>query len=155
MYFDGRKDATQVTMQEPSDKFYSLVQLEDHYTVGGEFGKYYLTHFSTDVGKGRTIARKIFNIIAATKLHDGLAVAGPDGTATMTGKYKDCITILEELLNKPLQWVVFSKIPMSYSCIMSLVCLIEPKIVLTYLQDQLRNVQMKMFQVGQLQLFKS
>ena len=35
IYFDGRKDATQVTMQGPNDRFYRSVQLEDHYTMIG------------------------------------------------------------------------------------------------------------------------
>ena len=47
IYFDGRKDATQVTIQGPNDKYYKSMQLEDHYTLIGEPGEYYLTHFST------------------------------------------------------------------------------------------------------------
>ena len=70
IYFDGRKDAIQVTMQGPNDKFYRSVQLEDHYTMVGQPGEYYLFHFSTEDGKGRTIAQKIFNTIANTELHD-------------------------------------------------------------------------------------
>ena len=31
---------------------------------------------------------------------------GTDGTVSMTGKYYGCIRGLEELLNKPLQWIV-------------------------------------------------
>ena len=106
IYFDGRKDATQVTIQGPNDKYYKSVQLEDHYTLIGEPGEYYLTHFSTEDGKGKTIAQKIFNNIVDTELHNKLAIVGTDGTASMTGKYNGCIRSLEELLNKPLQWVV-------------------------------------------------
>ena len=106
IYFDGRKDATQITIQGPNDKYYRSVQLEDHYTLIGEPGEYYLTHFSTEDSKGRAIAQKIFDIIFHTELHDKLAVVGTDGTASMTGKYNGCIRSLEELLNKPLQWVI-------------------------------------------------
>ena len=106
IYFDGRKDATQATMQGPNDKFYRSVQLEDHYTMVGQPGEYYLSHFSTEDGKGGTIAQKIFNTIANTELHDKLTVVGTDGTAAMTGKFNGCIRKLEELLNKPLQWVI-------------------------------------------------
>ena len=35
-----------------------------------------------------------------------LAIFGRDGTASITGKYNGCIRRLEELLNKPLQWIV-------------------------------------------------
>ena len=38
-------------------------------------------------------------------VHDKLTVVGTDGTAAMTGKFNGCIRKLEELLNKPLQWV--------------------------------------------------
>ena len=103
IYFDGRKDAPQVTIQGPNDKYYKSVQLEDHYTLIGEPGEYYLTHFSTEDGKGRTIAQKIFNTIVDTELHNKLAVVRTDGTASMTGKYNGCIWSLEKLLNKPLQ----------------------------------------------------
>ena len=72
----------------------------------GQPGEYYLSHFSTEDGKGKTIAQKIFNTIANTELHDKLTVVGTDGTAAMTGKFNDCIRKLEELLNKPLQWVI-------------------------------------------------
>ena len=64
IYFDGRKDATQVTMQGPNDGFYRSVQLEDHYTMVGQPGEYNLSHFSTEDGKGKTNAQKIFNTIA-------------------------------------------------------------------------------------------
>ena len=139
IYFDGRKDATQVTMQGPNDKFYTSVQLEDHYLMVGQPGEYYLPHFSTDDGKGRTIAQKIFNTVANTELHDKLRVVGTDGIAAMTGKFNGCIRMLEELLNKPLQWIA-SYIPMNYPCAMSLLCLMEPPIILTHLQDQLGSV---------------
>ena len=137
IYFDGRKDATQVTMQGPNNKFYRSVQLEDHYTMVGQPGEYYLSHFSTEDGKERTIAQEIFNTIANTELqvHDKLTVVGTDGTAAMTGKFNGCIRKLEELLNKPLQYI-----PMNYPCAMSLLCLMEPPIVLTHLQDQLGSV---------------
>ena len=43
VYLDGRKDATQIVAQDPSEKHYRSVQLEEHYTVVGEPGSYYLT----------------------------------------------------------------------------------------------------------------
>ena len=58
LYFGGRKDATQMVAQGPNNKHYRSVQLEEHYTVVGEPGAYYLTHVSPEDGKGRTIAKK-------------------------------------------------------------------------------------------------
>ena len=72
----------------------------------GQPDEYYLSHFSTEDGKGRTIAQKIFNTIANTELHDKLTVVDTDGTEAMTGKFNGCIRKSEELLNKPLQGVI-------------------------------------------------
>ena len=63
VYLDGRKDATQIVAQGPNEKDYRSVQLEEHYTVVGEPGSYYLTHFSPEDGKGRTIAQKLIVIV--------------------------------------------------------------------------------------------
>ena len=93
-------------MQGPNDRFYRSVQRGDHYTMVGQPGEYYLSHFSTEDGKGKTIAQKIFNTIANTELHDKLAMVGTDGTAGMTGRFNGCTRNLEELLNKPLQWAI-------------------------------------------------
>ena len=106
VYLDGRKDATQIVAQGPNEKHYRSVQLEEHYTVVGEPGSYYLTHFSPEDGKGRTIAQKLFDSFSGTELEGKLAVVGTDGTASMTGKHNGCIRSLEELLHRPLQWVV-------------------------------------------------
>ena len=35
-----------------------------------------------------------------------LAIVGTNGTASMTGKHNGCLHGLEELLNKPLHWIV-------------------------------------------------
>ena len=106
VYLDGRKDATQIVAQGSIEKHYWSVQLEEHYTVVGEPGSYYLTHFSPEDGKGRTIAQKLFDSFSGTELEGKLAIVGTDGTASMTGKHNGCIRNLEELLHRPLQWVV-------------------------------------------------
>ena len=69
MYLDGRKDATQIVAQGPNEKHYRSVQLEEYeeyYTVVGEPGSYYLTHFSPEDGKGRIIAQKLFDSFSGT-----------------------------------------------------------------------------------------
>ena len=52
------------------------------------------------------IAKKQFDSFNDTKLEHKLAIVGTDGNASMTGKYNGCISGLEELLNKPLYWIV-------------------------------------------------
>lgn len=106
VYFDGRKDATQVVRYGPNEKPYRSVQLEEHYSVVGEPGEYYLTHLTPINGKGRTIAEDIYKALKDTELEHNLSIVGTDGTASMTGKYNGSIRALEELFNRPLQWVV-------------------------------------------------
>jgi len=106
IYFDSNKDATEIVVQDPNDKHYRSVELEEHYTVVGEPASFYLTHFSPEDGKGRTIAQNLSDSIRGTELEDRLAIVGTDGTACMTGKYNGCIRHLEELLHRPLQWIL-------------------------------------------------
>jgi len=80
-------------VQCPNDKHYRSVELEEHYTVVGEPGSYYLTHFSPEDGKSRTIAQKLFDSTRGTELEDRLAIVGTDGTACMTGKYNGVFDI--------------------------------------------------------------
>ena len=54
VYFDGRKDATQVLLQGPNGKLYQSVQLAEHYTLVGEPGTYYL-HDSPVTRKWNTL----------------------------------------------------------------------------------------------------
>ena len=81
LYFDGRKDVTQVVAKGPNDKHYKYVHLERHYTGVGKPGSYYLIYFSPENGEGRTIAQNLFNSIHGTELENILAVVGTNGTA--------------------------------------------------------------------------
>ena len=56
----------------PNDKYYKYVQLEEYYTVVGEPGSCYLTHFSSKDGKARTIAQNLFKSIHGTELENKL-----------------------------------------------------------------------------------
>ena len=92
--------------QGPNNKHYRSVQLEEHYTVVGKLGTYYLTNFFPEDGKDRAIAKKLFDSFKDTEFQHKLAIVETDGTASMTGKYNGCICGLEELLNKTLPWIV-------------------------------------------------
>ena len=106
LYFDGRKDATQVMLEGPNKKMYRSTQLEEHYVLIGEPGTYYLTHLSPTDGKGRTLAQEIFDFISNNMLCQKLNIVGTDGAALMTGKFNGVIRSLEELLKTPLQWSI-------------------------------------------------
>ena len=81
----GRKDATQMIVQGPNSKHNRSVQLEERYTAVSGPGTYYLSHFSPEDGKGRTIAKKLFDLFKDTELELELAIVGTNGTASMTG----------------------------------------------------------------------
>ena len=85
---------------------YRSVLLDEHYTVVDEPKSYYLAHFSPEDGKGRTISQKLFGTTRGTELEDKLAIVGTNGTAGIIGKYNGCIRHLEELIHRPLQWIV-------------------------------------------------
>ena len=101
--FVGRKDATQTIVQGPNNKHNRSVQLEERYTAVSGPGTDYLSHVSPEDGKGRTIAKKLFDLFKNTELELKLAIVGANGTASMTGKHNGCLRGLEDLLKKPLQ----------------------------------------------------
>ena len=92
--------------QRPNNKRNRSVQFEERYTAVVGSGTNYLSPFSPKDGKGRTIAKKFFDSFKDTVLERKLAIVGTNGTVSMTGKYNGCVRGLEELLNKPLQWIV-------------------------------------------------
>ena len=106
LYFDGKKDITLSVETDDNGKRHINTILEEHYVVVGEPEEFYLAHFSPVNGKGKTIASNLFDIIKNTALQEKLLVVGSDGTAVMTGAHKGCIRTLEELLKRPLQWVI-------------------------------------------------
>ena len=106
LYFDGRKDATLMMAKAPTGKSFITTELEEHYVLVGEPGGYYLTHLSPPNGKGRVLAKEIFDSISDTELCRNLMILGSDGTASMTGRFNDCIRAMEELVQKPLQWAI-------------------------------------------------
>ena len=55
-------------VQGPNNKPNRSVQLEERYTAVSEPGIYNLSHFSPEDGKGRTIAKELFDLFKETKL---------------------------------------------------------------------------------------
>ena len=118
VYVDGRKDTTMILFQSQDGKYYRKIQLEEHYVIVGEPGGFYVSHVSLENGKGITIVNSIGNSIENTTLEEKLVIAGNDGTAIMTGAYKGAIHLLEERLNKPMQWAIclllFHELPLRH-----------------------------------------
>ena len=92
--------------QGPNNKHNRSVQLEERYIAVSGPGSYYLSHFSLKDGKSRTITKKLFEAFKGTELELKLAIVGTNGTASVTGKHNGYLSELEELLSKPLQWIV-------------------------------------------------
>ena len=103
MYFDGRKDATQVIVVGPNEKMCRSTQLEEHYVLVGESGTCYLRRLSPIDSKGGTLAQEIFESISETVLCEKLTIIDTDETASMTGKFNGVKRSLEKLLKNPLQ----------------------------------------------------
>ena len=87
LYFDSRKDASQVIVEGPNGKMCGSTQLEQHYVLVGEPGTYYLTRLSSIDGKGRTLTQEIFEFILETVLCEKLIIINTDETASMTDSY--------------------------------------------------------------------
>ena len=103
LYFDSRKDATQVIVEESNAKMCRSTQLEEHYVLLGEPGTYYLTYLSSIDGKSHTLAQEIFEFISEIVLCEKLTIIGTDETASMTGKFNDAKYSIEELHKNSLQ----------------------------------------------------
>ena len=104
MYFERRKDATQVIVGL-NGKMCRSTQLEEHYVLVGKPGTYYLTHLSPIDGKVCKLAQEIFEFIFKT-VCEKLTIIVTNGTALMTGKFNGTMHSLEELLKNPLQWSI-------------------------------------------------
>ena len=105
LYLEVAKMQHRFFLQGPNGKLYQSVQLNEHYTLVGELGTYYLTHLSPENGTGQTIP-EVFMSIKDTELGEKIKIVGTDGAASMTGKFNGFIRNVEELFNKPLQWVI-------------------------------------------------
>ena len=74
--------------------------------IVGEPSEFYLSYFSSENGKGHTIAKQIHSIIAKSNLKYKLILVGTDSTASMTSCTNGYIAWLEHMLHRLLQWAV-------------------------------------------------
>lgn len=101
LYFDGRKDRTMYMEVEdgiPRKRF----KKEEHISVIGEpFGKY-LGHIAVERGLAVNICDGIMDSFGNLDF----SAIGCDGTVTNTGHTGGIIRLIEERLNRPLQWLI-------------------------------------------------
>ena len=95
IYVNGRKNATLTTVDYSQYKFYSKIEIEEHYIIVEEPVEMYLTHFSVEESKDVTIAKNTYKALGNTDLQNSLSIVGSDGTAIMTGKHHGSIATLQ------------------------------------------------------------
>ena len=105
IFVDGRKDAT-MTMVEVNGNFHRQTVIEEHYVIVGEPNGFYLSHVMPEDGTGYKITTSVYSAIKDTALEQKLKIVGSDGTAVMTGKSKGFLASSENLIGRPLQWII-------------------------------------------------
>lgn len=106
IYFDGRKDKTLVRI-EKEGKFYRKRVIEDHYVILSEPGSNYFGHVTCESGTAKGIKDTIINHLKSKSVElSEIAVIGCDGTVLNTGFKGGVIRLMEEELNRPLQWFI-------------------------------------------------
>lgn len=106
IYFDGRKDKT-LSHESVDGKFHRRITVEEHISLVQEPGSTYLGHVMPSSGSAAAIKESIVAFIEESHINsDDLMAMGCDGTAVNTGKKGGAIRLLEEHLNRSLQWFV-------------------------------------------------
>lgn len=106
MYFDGKKDTTSVIIQKEG-KFYRKRQIEDHYVILSEPGSDYFGHVTCELGTAKGIKDTIIaHLNFKSVVLSEITVVGCDGTVVNTGFKGGIIRLMEEELNRPLQWFI-------------------------------------------------
>lgn len=102
LYFDGRKDITLV-----NENGKRSVRKLDHISLINMPGSIYIGHITVDTGDSFTIAEEIFNYLGKQGIPmEDTSFVGCDGCNGNTGRQGGVIRLLEEKLNRPLQWFI-------------------------------------------------
>lgn len=99
LYFDGRKDKTFHMLDNRRQ-----VIIEEHIVLIGEPGASYIGHAVPKSGRASDVVMSMWNFIE-NHTNDMCAI-GCDGTNINTGKRGGVITLLEQRLQRPLQWLI-------------------------------------------------
>ena len=101
---NGRKYATLTILTGNNGKQNQGCILYEHYAVVEELGRFYLTQFVPENGKGLSISKNLYDEMANTDLLNNPAIVGTDGTAIMTGAYGGLHTKFIYFISRLLQW---------------------------------------------------
>ena len=105
LYFDGKKDTT-LFKNKKNDKIYYDSHKEEHYVIVAEPNGEYITHVVPESGKAIDIAQAIYTAIDDNNMSSDLNIIGCDSTVVNTGYLGGIIPLIEEHLQKPLQWSI-------------------------------------------------
>lgn len=106
LYFDGRKDAT-VTQVEMASQYHQRTVQEEHYTLVQEPNSIYIGHITVPSSEAKVICSEMLDFFKNESISlDSLIAVGCDGTNVNTGVNGGVIRLMEEALNRPLQWCI-------------------------------------------------
>ena len=106
LYFDGRRDQT-LSQREIDGRLHQRTVVEEHITLLNEPQSQYVGHFTTASGSSQSIFNGMIAHLDSKEISIGEVTAiGCDGTAVNTGRNGGVIKLLEEHLDKPLQWII-------------------------------------------------
>jgi len=106
LYFDGRKDKTLEQFKQGT-KYHRKTIVEEHLSLVQEPGSKYIGHVTTKYGTALSIEDSISKFLDENNIATSEVTAvGCDGTNVNTGKKGGVITMLENKIGRPLQWLV-------------------------------------------------
>ena len=106
LYFDGRRDQT-LSQREIDGRLHQRTVVEEHITLLNEPQSQYVGHFTAASGSSQSIFNGMIAHLDLKEISIGEVTAiGCDGTAVNTGRNGGVIKLLEEHLDKPLQWII-------------------------------------------------
>lgn len=120
LFFDGKRDNDTRVIEESASGSKRLIRhSEEHIVMIQEPEGRYVAHISPENGHGVTVARALYEELAKRSpesIEKKLVAVGSDGTGANTGWKNGAIRQLEELLHRPVQWLIcllhFNELPL-------------------------------------------
>lgn len=106
LYFDGRKVKTLEQFKQGT-KYNRKTIVEEHLSLVQEPGSKYMGHVTPKSGTALSVASSISKFLDENNITTSEVTAvGCDGTNVNTGKNGGVITMFEEKIGRPVQWLV-------------------------------------------------
>lgn len=102
--FDGRKDFTNIHVENVYGRMRQQKVKEEHITLIEEPESFYLDHLTPTSGSAQDIASEILSFIKLSNSFETLEVLCCDGTNVNVGSKNGIIHLVELFLRRPVQW---------------------------------------------------